>query len=181
MEQECWKQRCLSLSQQREVSYLIWLHTPTSSQSCLSPLAVIRGMQDVCDHAVSLHLSSTPNIVEGIGWFQLNWRNRQKFQDTKFLRAANSVGIRHWKICREETVKCHPASQGAASVSLCLYENRFYGLSKNIFCSSKQKEHFSTEINCKTLIPTPSPSSSARPITTSKRQETLWAPHAASQ
>lgn len=69
MEEECWKQHCLSLSQQREVSYLISLYTPNSILSCLSPLAVIRGMQDVCDHAVSLCLSPTLHPVEGIGWF----------------------------------------------------------------------------------------------------------------
>ena len=175
MEQECWKQHCLSLSQQREVSYLIWLYTPTSSLSCLSPLAVIQGMQDVCDHAVSLRLSPTPNTVESIGWFQQNWRNRQKFQDTKFLQEVNSVRIRHWIVRREETVKCHPAAQGDASVSLGLYENRFYGLSRKV------SWFLSTELNCMTSIPPPGSCSSARSITTSKRQEMVWAPPGASE
>lgn len=134
MEQECWKQHCVSLSQQREITYLIWLYTPTSSLRCLSPLAVIRGMQDVCDHAaVSLRLSPTPNTVEGTDWFQLNWRNRQKFQDTEFPHELNSVAIRHWVICREKTVKCHPAAQRVASVSLTSCENKFYGLSYKVF------------------------------------------------
>lgn len=130
MEQECWKQRCLSLSQQWEVTYLIWLYTPTSSQSCLSPLAVIWGMQDVCDHAVSLHLSPTPNTVEGIDWFQPNWRNRQSFKILSYYKRW--IQFRYWVIHREETIQCHPAAQGAASVHLSLYENRFYGLSKKV-------------------------------------------------
>lgn len=125
-------------------------------------------MQDVCDHAVSLRLSHTPSTAEDTGWFQLNWRNRQKFQDAKFLQKVNSVRIRHWIICREEAVKCHPAAQGPASVSLSLYENRLHGLSKKVFW------FFSTEVNCMTSIPPTSPCSSLRPITTRQRQETPW-------
>lgn len=55
------------------------------------------------------------------------------FEDTTFLQELNPVHVRHWVIHREETVKCHPAAQGAASASLTFYEKRFHGLFNKVF------------------------------------------------
>lgn len=74
----------------------------------------------MCDPAVLLCLSPTPSPGESTGSLQLNSRNRQMFQDAKFLQEVDLVHIGHWVIHREETVKCHPAAQGAASASLSL-------------------------------------------------------------
>lgn len=74
----------------------------------------------MCDPAVLLCLSPTPSPGESIGSLQLNSRNRQMFQDAKFLQEVDLVHSGHWVIHREETVKCHPAAQGAASASLSL-------------------------------------------------------------
>lgn len=63
--------------------------------------------------------------------------------------------LRHWIIHREETVKCHPAAQGAALLSLSFSGNEFYGLSRVFW-------FFSTYIYCMTLIPSPGCGSSSR-------------------
>lgn len=53
-EQECWKQWCLSLSQQWEVSYLIGLYTPTCSPGCLPPPLSTAGHIWSCCPALSV-------------------------------------------------------------------------------------------------------------------------------
>lgn len=68
----------VSLSQQWEVSYLIWLYTPASSPGC-PPCS------EECRTCVT-GLSCLPVPTPSSGSLQLNSRNRQKFQDMKFCK-----------------------------------------------------------------------------------------------